>query len=95
MQCDGFALRLLNIFPADVSGLLGAVGVSGAQLGGLVEYRVGGQVACPAADVWRGVVGQHHHLLARLTVAGPCKHAQAAALLEKQIHDGQVPTAVL
>ena len=95
MQCDGFALRLLNIFPADVSGLLGAESIQGVQLGALVKYRVGAQVACPPADVWRGVVGQYHHLLVRLTVASACKHTQTAAFHDKYIHDGRVPIAVL
>jgi hypothetical protein len=60
---------------------------------GFVEHRIRAQLLAARAHVGRGVVGEHHIFCRAVRLLAGLQHAQAAALLEKQINDGQVPDA--
>ena len=71
--------------------LLDAVVHQRVDLVGFVEHRIGPQRSTAGTDVGRGVVAQHHQLLAGRPLAAGGQHTQPAALLEEEVDDGQVP----
>ena len=71
--------------------MLYAVVHQGIDFVGFVEHRIHAQLGAAHPDVGGGIVAQHHHLLVRPAVAAGGQHAQATALAQEQVHDGQVP----
>jgi len=61
----------------------------------LVEHRVDAELRTAPPDVGRRIVAEHHHLLHRPAGLAGLQHAEAAALLEEEIDDDEVPVVVV